>query len=133
MKYRLASCLVAITALAGTGSLSAPAQAQLTAMPGANGRTFPVSALRGELTVGQPPEVVLDGTAERLPPGARIYGTNNLIVLSASITGQSFIVNYTRDHQGALNNIWILTPQEARQPRRSAHPSLWQRLFGASD
>lgn len=110
-----------------------PATAQLRAMPGAEGRVFPAVALRGDLTVKQPPEVTLDGQDERLPPGVHIYGTNNLLVLSAALAGQSFTVNYTRDQQGALNNIWILTPQEAKQERKSAHPSLWQRFFGTSD
>jgi hypothetical protein len=100
--------------LAGTALLAAlcaaPASAQTP-------RPFPVSALRGELVVLQPPEVALNGRAARLAPGARIRGDNNLLQLSGALVNQRHTVNYTLDPSGLLLDVWILTPAErARQP-----------------
>lgn len=98
----LAAVLIAFVAL--------PAAAQ-------NLRNFNASALRGELVVGQPPNVELNGKAARLAPGARIRGENNLVLMSATLTGQRLVVNYTVDPGGLLMDVWILTPEErARKP-----------------
>jgi hypothetical protein len=84
-------------------------------------RNFPKNALRGTLAVTQqPPEIVLDGHADRLAPGARIFGPNNRIVLSGALVGLTLLVNYTRDTMGLVHDIWILTDAEARLPRASA-------------
>lgn len=80
-------------------------------------RNFPASALRGEITVTQPPELALNGQLARLAPGARIRGQNNLLVLSGALVGQRVLVHYTRDPSGNLLDVWILTPAElARRP-----------------
>lgn len=63
-------------------------------------RQFPAAAKRGTLEVTQPPNILINGRAERLSPGARIKNTNNLIVLSGSLVGQALLVNYLRDPQG---------------------------------
>lgn len=99
--YRCAISAVAFAAAA----LSIPASAQ-------NHRPFPANALRGELIVVQAPDVTLNGQAARLAPGARIRGDNNLMLLSASITGQKFIVHYTIDSYGLLKDLWILNATE---------------------
>jgi hypothetical protein len=39
----------------------------------------------------------MDGKPDRLSPGSRIRDLNNLLVLSASITGQDIPVVYRRD------------------------------------
>lgn len=91
----------------------------LTALPAAAQapRNFPASALRGEITVTQPPELALNGQLARLAPGARIRGQNNLLVLSGALVGQRVLVHYTRDPSGNLLDVWILTPAElARRP-----------------
>ncbi len=91
----------------------------VTAMPAAAQapRNFPASALRGEMTVTQPPEVALNGQSARLAPGARIRGPNNLLVMSGALVGQRVLVHYTRDTVGNLLDVWILTPAElARRP-----------------
>ncbi|HLL10700.1 MAG TPA: hypothetical protein VK570_06565, partial [Rubrivivax sp.] len=78
---------------------------------------FPPSALRGEITVTQPPEVALNGQPARLAPGARIRGQNNLLLLSGTLVGQRLLVHYTRDPSGNLLDVWVLTPAElARRP-----------------
>ena len=67
-----------------------------------------------------PPELLLDGNAERLSPGARIRGENNLLVMSGSIAGQSLVVAYVRNPQGQLHDVWILNATEAQMPMAGA-------------
>jgi hypothetical protein len=83
-------------------------------------RTFPPNALRGTLQVTNPPELLLDGKAERLSPGARIRGANNMLVMSGAIVGQSLVVAYVRNPLGQLHDIWILNATEARMPMAGA-------------
>jgi len=75
-------------------------------------RNFPASALRGELTILQPPEAVLNGRPARLAPGVRIRGQNNMLVLTAAAAGQKLIVHYTVDPLGLVKDVWILTLAE---------------------
>jgi len=77
-------------------------------------RLFPANALRGVLEVTEPPMVLINGEPARLSPGARIKGVNNLIVLSGTLVGQRLLVNYVRDGQGMLHDVWILNEQEAQ-------------------
>ena len=80
-------------------------------------RSFPASALRGEIAFGQPPEIQLNGVNARLAPGARIRGTNNLLQMSGSLAGTKHTVNYTVDPVGLVLDVWLLSEQEsARQP-----------------
>ena len=87
---------------------SAPAQAQ---------RQFPASALRGELVVTAPPELQLNRKPARLAPGARIRGTDGMLILSGALVGQRMLVHYTIDLLGNVQDVWVLTPAEAaKQP-----------------
>jgi hypothetical protein len=80
-------------------------------------RKFPASALRGEVIVTAPPELLLNQSAARLAPGARIRDGNNLLVMSGAAINQRMLVHYTTDLQGQLLEVWILTPAEAaRKP-----------------
>lgn len=99
--YRCATSAVALAAAA----LSISASAQ-------NHRPFPANALRGELVVVQAPDVTLNGQAARLAPGARIRGDNNLMLLSATLTGQKLTVHYTIDSYGLLKDLWVLNATE---------------------
>ena len=92
--------------------LIGPAQAQTAYV-----RNFPAQALRGTLVVVQPPVVTMNGQADRLSPGARIRGTNNLLQMSASLVGQKLVVNYTREQTGQIHDVWILTSEEAAEKR----------------
>jgi len=76
-------------------------------------RPFPAQALRGTLKVVDAPDVLLNGSVARLAPGARIRGTNNLLVMSAAIAGQALGVHYTRDFDGLIKDVWILRADEA--------------------
>jgi len=80
-------------------------------------RNFPATALRGEISFGQPPEVLVNGQPARLAPAARIRGLNNLLVMSGALMGQKAVVNYVLDPLGLVQDVWILTDAErARQP-----------------
>jgi len=101
----------------------APAQAQ-TARP------VPISplSLRGEATFGTPPELQLNGQVTRLSPAARIRGTSNTLVMSATLAGQTWRVNYTVDAlTGALQDVWLLTAEEAsrRWPTTREEATAW--------
>lgn len=81
-------------------------------------REFPVAARRATLEVLQPPEVLLNGSPARLSPGARIKGLTNTVVMSGSLVGQRVLVNYVRDGQGLIHEVWVLSDLEARQERK---------------
>jgi hypothetical protein len=85
-------------------------------------RQFPAAAKRGTLQVTQPPNILINGLAERLSPGARIKNTNNMIVLSGSLIGQPVLVNYLRDPQGQIHEVWLLNPAEAQEKRAGMEP-----------
>jgi hypothetical protein len=87
------------------------------AAPAQTSRPFPATALRGWLTVVQPPEVQLNGQPARLSPGSRIRGADNMVHLSGSLVGYKLLVHYTLEPSGLVHDVWILTPEEAaRKP-----------------
>ena len=99
--YTMLRCVLLASALT---AISFPAAAQ---------RTFPPTALRGELVIVQPPDVRLNGKPARLAPGARIRNETNMVQLSGSLVGQKRVVHYTIDPQGELHDVWILNASEA--------------------
>jgi hypothetical protein len=104
-KLFLAVCLTAVSLL-GTAQTSV--------------RQFPQNALRATLVVTAAPAITLDGNPDRLSPGARIRNSQNLLVMSNTLIGQTLLVNYTREAAGMVHEVWILTPAEAELPRKSA-------------
>lgn len=92
-------------------------------------RNFPGNALRGEIVVMQPPELLLNKAPGRLAPGARIRGPDNLLQVSGAIAGQRLLVNYTLDLQGQLLDVWVLTAAEAARrpwPATPQQAAAWQ-------
>ncbi|MDH5539368.1 MAG: hypothetical protein OEY03_08200 [Rhizobacter sp.] len=80
-------------------------------------RNFPQHALRGQLVVADPPDVLVNGRVARLAPGSRIRGQDNMIQMSGALSGAKFWVHYTLDPQGLLFDVWILRPEElAKKP-----------------
>jgi hypothetical protein len=80
-------------------------------------RNFTRDTLRGDLVLGIAPEASLNGKPARLSPGARIHGTNQMLVLPGTIVGQKFKVHYLQDNDGLIREVWILRPDEAaKQP-----------------
>ena len=112
--------------------MASPAQAQQAAVltapeqiilqPGEVARQFPPKALRGTLKVVQGAEILIDGKPERLSPGARIRGPNNMLVLSGAIAGQELLVNFVRETYGNVHQVWILTPEEAKKKLKTNTP-----------
>lgn len=98
--YRCALATLAVAALI------APASAQPQ-------RNFPQNALRGEIVVGTPPEIAVNGESARLAPGSRIRDARNMIQLSGALVGQRLLVNYTIDSYGLVKDVWILRADEA--------------------
>lgn len=97
-----------------------PAQAQQ--------RLFDRNALRGELVIKAPPEVLLNGKAARLSPGVRIRNAQNMVQLSGSLLEQKLLVHYRLDGFGELSEVWILSPAEAAKqpwPRSVAEADKW--------
>ena len=108
-----AALLVVVLALASL--LATPALAQTEELQSV--RNFPKAALRGLLVVRAPPDISMNGKADRLAPGVRIRNLNNNFVLSGTLVGQEMLVNYTRDSSGLVYEVWILNPEEAREKR----------------
>lgn len=91
-----------------------PAQAQTV-------RNFPLSAVRGSIAFKTPPEIVVDGKADRLSPGARIHDAQNMMAMSGALNGQTFTVNYRRENtSGLVGEVWLLSAEEAAIKRESA-------------
>ena len=91
-------------------------------------RPFPAHALRGALVVVQPPEVQLNGQAARLAPGSRIRGADNMVQMSGTLVGARLLVHYTLDPTGLVQEVWILTPDEAARkpwPTLPAEAQAW--------
>ena len=95
-------------------------------------RQFPIAAKRGTLVVTAPPEVRINGAVERLSPGVRIRGVNNMLLMSGALIGQTFVVNYVREQQGLIQEVWLLNQAEADEKRKGAEPTT-NFIFGSSD
>ena len=92
-------------------------------------RPFPPHALRGTLVVVQPPDVQLNGQVARLAPGSRIRGADNLVQLSGMLAGAKLLVHYTLDPTGLVQEVWVLTPDEAARkpwPSTPGEAQAWQ-------
>ena len=88
-------------------TLASIAAAQSTVRP------FPANTERGLMLVTYPPIVQMNGKPDRLSPGSRIRGQNNMLILSGSIVGQPLLVNFVRTPTGEVHDVWVLTEAEA--------------------
>ena len=117
---QLASHLLLALLVIGVGvlvSFPTASQAQSPVRP------FPASAKRAVLEVQVWPAVLLNGEPERLSPGSRIRGVNNMLMMSGQLVGQRLVVNYTRDGQGMVHEVWLLNPYEAQLERPGSEPT----------
>lgn len=105
-----AAALAASTLLAGL-----LAALPLTAAAQGIVREAPKDVRPARMVVTAAPHITLDGKPEQLSPGARIRDLNNMLVLSASITGQDIPVVYRRDAARLVHEVWVLTPDEYRR------------------
>jgi hypothetical protein len=78
-------------------------------------RPFPPKTQRGAMVITNPPDIVMNGKTDRLSPGARIRGQNNMMVMSGTLVGQNLLVNFVREPNGMVHEVWILNEAEARQ------------------
>ena len=92
-------------------------------------RNFPQNALRGAVVIQSPTEALLNAKPVRLAPGLKIRGQDNMMQMSGTLIGAKLLVHYTVDISGLINNIWILTPEEAARkpwPATAAEAQAWQ-------
>jgi len=73
----------------------------------ATGRPIPQDAAHGLMQITQPPQMLLNGAPARLAPGARIHDTNHMLVMSAVLVQQQFLVRYVLDAQAQVAEVWI--------------------------
>jgi hypothetical protein len=122
--YFVLLSVVLSSAVLAQGQLSAPLPVDenvvQTGTPGL--RKFPASALRGRLKVLQAPDILIDGKPARLSPGSRIRDAQQRLVMSASITNLEFVVNFTRNPLGEVQEVWILNELEAKQKMKTNTP-----------
>jgi hypothetical protein len=107
---------LAAPALAQQQGAGSSATQNPNAFPNQSVRRFPAHTQRGAFVVTAPPNVTVDGKPERLSPGARIWGANRMMVMSATIVGQNLLVNYVREPLGLIHEVWILNEAEAALP-----------------
>ncbi len=131
-RCNLSSVRLILTLLvAAFAAVSLPAAAQIEGDVPAI-RNFPPDALRGKMVVRTPPEITMDGRADRLSPGARIRDANNQFILTGPLVNQPVVVNYLRDNVGQVQQVWILNADEAALKRPNSPKSLFDSLFGSS-
>ena len=129
--HALNALLLTLAAAASLATL--PARAQTTEEAKPQVRQFPAAALRGELVVKTPPLITMDGKDDRLSPGARIRGLNNFIVMSAPLIDKKLTVNYLRENNGMVHEVWILNREEAKLKRPNSKDSWFGFLSGGAD
>ena len=91
-------------------------------------REVPTDVVWARMTVTAPPQVTLDGKPDRLSPGARIRGINNLVQMSGALVGQALPVVYRRDAAGLVHDVWVLTPEEDNKLAAADSSSGFQRF-----
>lgn len=126
---RCAQLTFAATVAATLAALApAPASAQAMATDGQTlQRNFPKEALRGNIVFFAPPAITLNGVNTQMAPAYRIHGTNNMLIMSGQLNGLKATVDYTTDVQGAVREVWILTPAEIARtwPTTAAQAAAW--------
>src|SRR4051812_38311351 len=68
-------------------------------------REAPRDVVLGRMGVVTPPVITMDGRADRLSPGSRIRDRNNMLVLSAALSGSTVPVLYRRDSAGLVHEV----------------------------
>ncbi len=85
------------------------------ALAGAQTRSIPGEAKRGEIRHVQETIVAIDGVEQRLAPGAQIRDQANRLLVPAALPADSQ-VKYLFDAEGFVRRVWVLTPEEAAKP-----------------
>jgi len=82
---------------------------------------LPADARYGEMKAFTYPEATIGKLSLRLSPGARIYNTQNLIVMPATVAAPAQVL-YKLDMQGQVSQMWLLTPEEAAAAKKRPVP-----------
>lgn len=104
---RLGALCICLSLAAALLCLAVPATAQQQAV-----RPFPAKAQRGAMQITSPPNLLMDGQPERLSPGARIRGPNNMLEMSGALVGHTLLVRYVREPLGLIHEVWVLNAAE---------------------
>jgi hypothetical protein len=99
------AAFISLGTIAAVQPLSAGAQESMR-------REAPKDVILGKMGVVTPPVITMDGKPDRLSPGSRIRDRNNMLVLSAALSGSTVPVLYRRDSAGLVHEAWILTADE---------------------
>jgi hypothetical protein len=78
---------------------------------------LPENARYGELKGVQYPEAKIGKLVLRLAPGARIYNTQNLVIMPATLPQKANVL-YRLDTSGDIIELWLLTPEEAATAKK---------------
>ena len=97
--------------------LAAVGATLLAAAPAASAfeRPFPPIAKRGVMRPDLYPAIIIDGRPRIMTPAARIWNTDNMIEMPASLPVKNVAVNYTENDASEIDRVWILSDEEARQ------------------
>lgn len=130
LRPSLSRRLLGSALLAAAAGASLPTLAQ--GLPSNDTRNFPPSAMFGELTVTNFPEVAINGTAIRTTPGFRLFSQERTVVFAHNYAGQKMLVGYVIEPQTqGLHTAWILTPAEIEKYKPIQPRTLLQRVFGS--
>ncbi|HEX4329001.1 MAG TPA: hypothetical protein VH105_19570 [Burkholderiales bacterium] len=86
---------------------------------------IPVAARRARAVFDGTSTIKLNGKEERLAPGGRIVGADNMIKMTGSLIGRARVKFIREATTGLLMQVWILTPKEIETPD--------PKPFGSSD
>ena len=78
---------------------------------------LPADARYGELKAFQHPQARIGDKVLRLAPGAKIYNTQNLIIMPVGMPQQASVL-YQLDINGEIIELWLLTPAEAAAAKK---------------
>lgn len=78
-------------------------------------RQIPAGAICTTMSMGQYPQIILNGIPRTLSPSARIWNDQNLIVVPTALQAPSYFVCYSEDSNHFILKVWILTAAEAKQ------------------
>jgi hypothetical protein len=81
-------------------------------------RSFPEAAVRGNIAFKSPPQIEVNGKADRLSPGARIRDEQGMLAMTGALQGKDFVVNFRREAAtGMVHEVWILSAEEQKVKR----------------
>lgn len=116
-RFRAAPMIVALGLLGSFGLLPDSAMSPIAQASAQQARPIPPKAQTGMLKIGVFPQAELDGRPITLGPGTRITNSKGIVVLPASIQGQSILVAYLTGPSGEVNQVWTLSQAEYKALR----------------